>query len=242
MVMRNIVLIALGTVILGIIALVVTSKSADKEVVKKVEPESVNVLVAKVDILPGAYVNPDTHLAFVPIKKDLIQPGYVLEGSTPMQHFSGAVARMRIYSGEPVNPEHLVKPDSGGFMAAVLKQGMRAITVAVTPVSGIAGFIFPGDKVDVILSRAGTPEEGSLRRTIVKSARVLAMDQKYAVSDSQLELPKYATLEAKPEDVEAIAIASELGKISLALVSSAKAQGKAEVAESGVVTESHNQE
>ena len=63
---------------------------------------------------------------------------------------SGAVSRRKISSGDPILRTEIVKPGESGFLAAVLEPGKRAITIGVTAISGAAGLIYPGDRVDII--------------------------------------------------------------------------------------------
>src|SRR5208283_4074728 len=90
--------------------------------------------------------------------------------------------------GEPVTADKIVAPGDRGFFAAVLRTGMRAVSIAVDSTSGIAGFVFPGDQVDILLTHTLPAEDSSPHRateTILRDVRVIAIDQK--VSSKQTE-------------------------------------------------------
>jgi Flp pilus assembly protein CpaB len=157
----------------------------------------------------------------------------------------GDVTRRGIGEGEPVTPNRLVKPGERGFLAAVLKAGHRAVSIPIDAASGIAGLVFPGDRVDILLTHsvpARDSEEGSDPRraseTILENVRVLAVDQ--AVDDLQGEpkLAKTATLEVTPKQAEILSVARQLGGLSLSLRSLAKNEAELAAAyENGGVLE-----
>ena len=134
-------------------------------------------------------------------------------------------------NGEPISDGRVVRPGDRGFMAAVLTPGNRAVTVPVTPSSGLAGFVFPGDRVDVILTMTIQPEnkegekgekERRASETVLTGIRVLATDQRADDQKREVMVAKTATLEVTPKQAEIIAVVSEIGKISLSLRSLAQ--------------------
>ena len=105
---------------------------------------------------------------------------YVLKGVRSDEEMIGAVVRKRIAAGEPLIDGAVVKPGERGFLAAVLEPGLRAVSVPITPTSANSGLIFPGDRVDLILTQSliESEEEGSIRRvseTVLTDIRVIAM-------------------------------------------------------------------
>ena len=76
----------------------------------------------------------------------------VMGGPRTPESFAGWVAKNPIAGGEPISEAKIIAPGNRGFLAAVLRPGMRAISVPVTITSGISGFIFPGDQVDLMLT------------------------------------------------------------------------------------------
>jgi pilus assembly protein CpaB len=153
--------------------------------------------------------------------------------------------RNAITAGQPITQGALVKPGDRGFLAAALGPGMRAVTVSVSAASGVAGFVFPGDRVDMVLTQDvpgggdGPPLKAS--ETIVRNLRVLAADQRSTPEDAdgnrQVVTASTVTLEATPKIAEKIAVASTMGQLSLSLRSIAdNAQELERAIASGEVT------
>lgn len=137
----------------------------------------------------------------------------------------GTVVRNEITAGQPITHGALVKPGERGFLAAALGPGMRAVTVAVNNTSSVAGFVFPGDRVDIVLTQEVPGEGGGLplkvSETILHNVRVLAADQRTAAKDADgkpvLTSISSVTLETTPKIAEKIAVAQTIGKLSLSL-------------------------
>lgn len=140
--------------------------------------------------------------------------------------FAGAVVRAKVMPGEPITDGRIVRPGERGFLAAVLKPGTRAISVPINATTGISGFVFPGDKVDMLLTHSiKQAESAAIRRateTVLSDIRVLAVDQRTDDINGQAVVAKTATLEVLPKQAEVIAVASEMGRLSLSLRSLAK--------------------
>src|SRR6476619_1648596 len=152
-------------------------------------PVGPRVLVAKkalpVGTIIGAY-----SFAFQPWPKELMQAAYYVDGrpDSDIKRLFGTVVRYPITAGQPVTRGALVGPNDRGFLAAALGPGMRAVTVPVSVTSGVGGFIFPGDRVDMVLTQTVTGGgEGSplkVSETIVRNLRVLATDQRIDSKDA----------------------------------------------------------
>lgn len=181
------------------------------------------VLVARRTLNVGTIVSADA-VAFQPWPADLIQDAYYLSDSASMDKLLGTVVRHAITAGEPVTKDALVSPGDRGFLAAALMPGMRAVTVPVSARTGGGGFIFPGDRVDVVLTqtvKGAEPQELNASETIVRNVRVLATDQstENTVVNGKPEVRevKTVTLEATPRIAEQIAVAQVIGTLSLSL-------------------------
>jgi pilus assembly protein CpaB len=192
------------------------------------------VLVADLDLAAGTFVKPQ-HLRWQQWPTDDVPATYVLRGPRTKEEMIGAVVRSRIATGEPVTDGAVVKPGDRGFLAAVLNPGMRAVSVPITPTSANSGLIFPGDRIDLILTQTLLPSEGegSARRvseTVLKNIRIIAMGVETgddAEAGKNNEKAKTATFEVTPGQAETVALLTELGKLSLSLRSLA-ADGEAE--------------
>jgi pilus assembly protein CpaB len=196
-------------------------------------PRGPEVLVAKVDLAAGQFIRPE-HLRWQPWPEGSLAPAYIVQGRRPLEDFVGAVVRFPVSAGEPVTEGRVVVPGNSGFLAAVLQPGMRAVSVAVNPTSGISGFVFPGDRVDLILTHNLPREQGAgdeARRgsaTILQDLRVLALDQRIDAQPGQAIVARTATIEVTPRQGQIVAVAAEVGRLSLSLRSLAREEQPAE--------------
>ena len=183
------------------------------------------VLVATRALPVGTILQADS-FRYQPWPKDLVQDAYFLEGSADPASLQGTVVRNPVTAGEPITQGQLVKPGDRGFLAAALGPGMRAVTVPVSAQTGVAGFIFPGDRVDMMLTQevTGGGEGAPLKtsETIVRNLRVLATDQrtdKVVNDEGKTEVKTFSlvTLEVTPRIAEKITVAQTVGSLSLSL-------------------------
>jgi len=199
-----------------------------------VAQEKHEVLVADLELPAGSFVKPQ-HLRWQQWPTDDVPETYVLKGVRSDDEMIGAVVRSRIATGEPVTDGAVVKPGDRGFLAAVLNPGMRAVSVPITAASANSGLIFPGDRIDLILTQTLVPTEGegSARRvseTVLRNVRIIAMGVETAddpAAGKNNEKAKTATFEVTPGQAETVALLTELGKLSLSLRSLA-VDGEAE--------------
>src|SRR6059058_539067 len=184
------------------------------------------VLVAKKALPVGTIIDADS-FTYQPWPKELMQSAYYVEGAAGAspQSLMGTVVRYQITAGQPVTRGSLVGPQDRGFLAAALGAGMRAITVPVNTTSGVAGFVFPGDHVDMVLTQTvnggGDGPPLKVGETIIRNLRVLATDQRIndKNEDGKTEVKTFSnvTLEVTPKIAEKIAVAQSLGTLSLSL-------------------------
>jgi pilus assembly protein CpaB len=191
-----------------------------------VVPAGPEVLVATRSLPVGTIIDAEA-LRYQKWPEGLVQPAYFIKGTpgTNPAQLIGTVVRNEITAGQPLTQGALIKPGERGFLAAALGPGMRAITVPVSATSGVAGFIFPGDRVDLVLTQtvAGGGEGQALKvsETIIRNARVLATDQRMDVKGEDgkpvVQHSSTVTLEATPKIAEKIAVAQTIGQLSLSL-------------------------
>ncbi len=176
------------------------------------------VLVAAKPLPLGTIITADM-LVFQPWPKDMVEKAYLLKGQADPAKLVGKVVRHTIMAGQPIAQGVLIGPGENGFLAAALGPGMRATTVSLSDTSGVAGFIFPGDRVDVILTQEVTGDGPTLRtsETIVRNLRVLAVDQRVDDTATEAKIGRTATLEVTPKLAEKIAVAETIGSLSLSL-------------------------
>ncbi|MBW4331496.1 Flp pilus assembly protein CpaB [Stakelama sp. CBK3Z-3] len=202
-----------------------SAPQAEAQLVQPAQPAGPQILVAA-KALPVGTILDGNALKFQPWPKDLVEGAYYLKGQVDLPALQGSVVRFAIPAGQPITQGAVVKPGDRGFLAAALSPGMRAVTVPVSAQSAVAGFVFPGDRVDLILTQSvtgggdGPPLQAS--ETVLRNLRVLATDQRTDTQKDENGKPMVApystvTVEATPKIAEKIAVAQQLGTLSLSL-------------------------
>jgi pilus assembly protein CpaB len=139
-------------------------------------------------------------------------------------------ALQAIGANEPVLATKITGAGQRATLSAVLAEGMRAVSIRVNDVLGVAGFVFPGDRVDVLLSRKVRDTDGNEQSyvdVLLQSVKVLAVDQ---VADESSENPtvvKAVTVEVDTKDAQKLTLAADAGQLSLALRQAASSEGGA---------------
>ncbi len=136
----------------------------------------------------------------------------------------GAMVRRMMFPNQPLLAEDVLRPGDHGFLAAVLAPGMRATSVAVDAVTGTAGLIWPGDRVDLLLTQSLDDQSLPLSRrvageTVLTAVRVIAIDQLLsqgaAPNGADPQPARTVTLEVTSTQAERVAVASRLGHLTL---------------------------
>ena len=204
-----------------------------------VVPAGPEVLVSTRALPVGTIIDAEA-LRYQAWPEGLVQNAYYIKGEAAVNpaDLLGTVVRTEITAGQPISQGALIKPGDRGFLAAALGPGMRAITVAVSATSGVAGFGFPGDRIDLVLTQEvpgggdGPPLRAS--ETIIRNIRVLATDQRMNVRNEEgkpvVKSVSTVTLEATPKIAEKIAVAQTIGQLSLSLRSLADNSAELEMA------------
>jgi pilus assembly protein CpaB len=196
--------LAIGTGIFGLVGLYDQAQSrSETPVTVAVTPPTIDtqILVARRDIANGTLIG-ESDLAWAPAKwkpplESFVRDG---EGSFPAL---GAMARRDIRQGDVVSVDQIVQPSDGGFLAAVLAPGMRAMSVRISEHTGSAPLIAPGDRVDVLLTRDDARQVSEI---VLRDRRVIAT----AAKPSPI-----VTLEVNPTEAQTLATATQGGAIHL---------------------------
>lgn len=205
-----------------------------------VEADQPHVLVATKALPVGTILDAES-FRFQPWPKDLIEQAYYLKGQADPQKLVGSVVRTAISAGQPMTLGSVIKPGDRGFLAAALGPGMRAVTVPVSAQNSVAGFVFPGDRVDLVLTQSvsggGEGEPLKVSETILRNLRVLATDQRMDAlgADGKPVVQTYSnvTIEVTPKIAEKIAVAQTIGSLSLSLRSLADNSSELDAAIAG---------
>ena len=227
-------IIAIGTA-LAARSMFAGASAPEAQAAAEVEPTGPKVLVAKRGLPVGTIVTADA-VAYQLWPQELVQDAYFIDGEADMQALLGTVVRHPMTAGEPVTQGSLVAPGDRGFLAAALGPGMRAVTVPVSARTGVAGFVFPGDRVDMVLTQTIAGDDGEQLRaseTILTNLRVLATDQSTETTTTDdgrtvVRAFRTVTMEVTPRLAEKIAVAQTIGTLSLSLRSIADNQSELE--------------
>jgi pilus assembly protein CpaB len=120
--------------------------------------------------------------------------------------------------GEPVLRSKITGPGQRASLASLLDEGKRAVTVSVDDVRGVAGFVLPGDFVDiVVIADDGSPKRQSYSDILLEHVKVLAIDQVASEGEGQPTVAKAVTVEVSKEQAQKILLATSIGKLSLIL-------------------------
>lgn len=188
-------------------------------------PAKVTVLVAARPVRAGSLLKPEEITAH-----ELDQAEAPADASpdtqSSRQALVGAMIRRPLATGEPLLPADLMRPGDRGFLAAVLGGGMRAVTIGVDAVSGAAGLIWPGDRVDVIMTQAQDDPSIPLGRRISaqivqRNARVIAIDQQLVQGTvpggADGSTARTVTIEVAGDQAQRVQLAARIGKLSLSV-------------------------
>jgi pilus assembly protein CpaB len=156
-----------------------------------------------------------------------VPPGAIIDTPETRAAIRGSLVRHYVEPGAPLMQADLMRPRDRGFLAAVLAPGMRAVSIGVDPVTGVAGLIWPGDRVDVILTQDMGQSGGRAMRlvtseTVLANVQVIAVDQDIAQGTpvngtSAGRIAGTVTIEATSGEAEKLAVATQLGHLSLAV-------------------------
>jgi pilus assembly protein CpaB len=210
--------------------------SAPQAEARKTEVLGEEILVATRALPVGTIITPDS-FRFQPWPKNLVEDVYFKKTGTDLETLTGTVVRNAITAGQPMTKGSLVAPGDRGFLAAALGPGMRAVTIPVSGLTGVAGFVFPGDRVDLMLTQSvkGEGPELKVSETVIRNLRVLATDNRITATTNEAgqqvaQKAKLVTLEATPKIAEQISVAQTLGTLSLSLRSLADSAAELEEA------------
>lgn len=189
-------------------------------------PLMVGYLVAAHAVPAGTLTRPEDITAKT-VPSGEVPQGAIVDTPDARAAVRGALVRHYVDAGMPLLQSDLLHPRDRGFLAAVLAPGMRAVSIGVDPVSGVAGLVWPGDRVDVILTQDITGGGGRALRiisgeTVLADVQVIAVDQNIAEGtppngNSAGRLAGTVTIQATSDQTKKLAVAAQLGHLSLAV-------------------------
>ncbi len=173
------------------------------------------------------------------LTSDDIRPKEVLVAEVQKEHtidtpdgrrsLMGAMVKRNLGAGEAVRGDDIMRPSDHGFMAAVLSPGMRAVTIGVDAASGSSGLIWPGDRVDLILTQMNNDPAARIGRrisahTVLTNVRVVAIDSQLVQTAPNRNAPatqdplnRTVTLEVDEEQAQRVQVGMRLGRLSVSV-------------------------
>lgn len=232
---KNVLIVLAGAVLVAVLVAVMVQVMMGGKEEPVVQEAKVNILVAAKDLKIGQELR-EGDVRWQPWPKTSLFPGAVrqLEKQPAKDALEGRLAR-NIAKGEPVMKTALLGQSKGNFVAASLEPGMRAMAIEVKAHNMVAGFVGPGDFVDVIMTyKISFKKNGkdnpvlndlvamnvddTATETILQNVKVLAIDQSAErPSDDKIKVGKTVTLAVNAQDSEKLSLASEMGDLNLVL-------------------------
>lgn len=170
------------------------------------------VVVAEVGIPFGSRVQA-TDLRLMPMPAESVPKG----SFSDIESVIGRVSTQAIYAGEILHEGRVVEHTEGSALAAVLEEGKRAMSVRVDDVVGVAGFLLPGNRVDVVSARRSGNRQNYESETILHDIKVLAVDQIASQERDDPVIVRAVTLEVDPRQAEKLVEATQEGKVQLTM-------------------------
>lgn len=207
-----------GAIILGLIAVFIANAYLNRAQKRAYEGATTKVAVATAPMAYGTVITPD-NVRFVDFPNTSIPPGAFTNAQDLMPAGKKRVALMSIAVNEPILKDKISGEGEGASISALLPDGMRAATVRINDVSGVAGFIQPNDHVDVLITRDMSGGNGGTEVTdvLLQNIRVIAIGQQAKDANGKPISARTATLEVAPIDAQKLALGEAAGSLSLVL-------------------------
>jgi pilus assembly protein CpaB len=213
---------------LGVTAVVLTRTWLESQlrgavVVSKDAPGMSTIVVATKSLRYGEELT-DTDLKEVPWQVNAMPQGVFRTKAELLNGKDKRSVLSSIEANEPILEWKITGPGQRASLSALIEEGMTAVTVRVNEILGVAGFVLPGDRVNVLLTRTDT-DRGQYTDVLMQNVKVLAVNQ---LADDKTDTPmvaKAVTLEVSMEDAQKLVLAANVGNISLTLRQAGAGEG-----------------
>lgn len=212
-------LIALaGAIVLGLVAVFIANSYLSSAQQHAYAGGTTKVAVASAPLTFGTDITPDK-VRFVDFPNSSIPAGAFTSAQQLLPDGKKRVALAPIAANEPILSGKVSAEGQGASISALLPDGMRAATVRINDVSGVAGFIQPNDHVDVLITRTppGSGAGSEVTDVLLQNINVIAMGQQAKDADGKPIDARTATLEVAPIDAQKLALGEAAGSLSLVL-------------------------
>ncbi|NEV00854.1 Flp pilus assembly protein CpaB [Bradyrhizobium uaiense] len=236
-----IMVLLLAATALGIIAYNVNQPKDQvvaQAVVEKPAPAAATIayFVAARPLSKGTLAR-DEDFAVRQAPQNRVPAGAILETPDAKAGLPGSLVRKFVDAGSAITLDDILRPKDRGFLASVLAPDSRAISIKVDEETGVSGLIRPGDNVDVVLTQVfekADPVKRAVSETVLSNVRVIAIDQEIAQGGRPItnavpgKTAQTVSLELKPDQVKKVAVAKQLGTLSLVVRAAAEQWDKAD--------------
>jgi pilus assembly protein CpaB len=218
MMSRQTMIALAGAIILGLVAVLIANSYLNHAQRQAYAGGTTKVAVATAPLSFGTDITPDK-VRFVDFPNSSIPPGAFTTAQQLLPDGKKRVALVPIAVNEPILKDKISAEGQGASISALLPDGMRAATVRINDVSGVAGFIQPNDHVDVLITRDLSGNNGSSEVTdvLLQNTRVIAIGQQAKDANGKPISARTATLEVAPIDAQKLALGEAAGSLSLVL-------------------------
>ena len=228
----------LATTALGLFAYNMNLPKAQVPVVevtvKAPEPLTVGYFVAA-HPLPRGTLARDEDFTVRSVPSASVPAGAILDTPDAKIGIRGSLVRNFLDTGSLITSENILRPRERGFLASVLAPDSRAISVNVDAASGVSGLIWPGDYVDVVLTQVAEKADlarRALSETLLNNVRIIAIDQEVQGGPTNVapaaKIAQTVSLQLEPEQVKRIAVAKQIGTLSLAMRAAVEVPNRAD--------------
>lgn len=176
------------------------------------EANPASFIVVASQTIPMGQKIVDTHIELASWPADRVPD----EAFRELEPIKGQVAAQVIYKGEPILKKKITEHGKGSTLSALITKNKRAVTVRVNDVVGVAGFVLPGNTVDVLATGKNARDGEAVAKTVLQNVKVLAVDQTTGNKDEPTVV-RAVTLELTPKEAEELVEVRTDGEIQLAL-------------------------
>lgn len=208
---KNTLLFVVLSIAFGLGAVLIARNWLADNQPKNLTAGKVTVFTVNTELPTGTILHPK-YIASSVIPEDLVPAGAI----TDKRLLQEMLVKQKLFKGDILRRERLVKKGEGSSLASLIGKNKRAISIRVNDVVGVAGFLLPGNKVDV-LSTYQTKGKNIATDVILSNVKILAIDQKASNDENKPQLVRAVTLELDLEQAEILMSARDKGSIQLAL-------------------------
>lgn len=165
------------------------------------------VVVINAPLVTGSIIE-KKHLTIASLPESMVPKGAL----TNIDEASGMVVKHKLFAGDILHTGRIAKKGEGSSLASLIGLNMRAVSIRVNDVVGVAGFILPGNRVDILLTSSDKQTE-----VVLSNIKILAVDQRASNDENKPQIVRAVTLEVDLEQAEALMTAKSRGSIQLAL-------------------------